>query len=263
LINKEHLLEPLNRNALEIAKRVAAEGGALVAGNVCNTNVYKPDDEETWKTIRAMMDEQCVWAKEAGVDFIIGETFSYVGEAIIAIEAIKAVGLPSVITLGIPREGQIDGYSMAEMGKRLQEAGATVVGLNCSRGPETMLPLLKELVAAVDIPVAALPVPYRTTPEKPTFQSLCHHDKMYLELEPHLLTRFEMAEFAKQAVAIGVKYIGVCCGGAPYHIRAMAEAIGRTTPASKYSPDLSLHFAYGRASEKLDETIMENFKKRL
>ncbi len=68
---------------------------------------------------------------------------------------------------------------------------------------------------------------------------------MYTELEEHLMNRYEMAEFAIQATALGVKYIGVCCGGAPYHIRAMAEALGRKPPASKFSPDLSLHFAYG------------------
>ena len=55
---------------------------------------------------------------------------------------------------------------------RLAGAGADVVGLNCCRGPATMLPLIAEIVDAVDVPVAALPVPYRTTPEQPTFQSL-------------------------------------------------------------------------------------------
>jgi betaine-homocysteine S-methyltransferase len=50
-----------------------------------------------------------------------------------------------------------------------------------------------------------------------------------------------MAEFATAARDLGVGYIGICCGGAPHHVRAMAEALGRTVPASRYSPDLSLH----------------------
>ena len=58
LIGKEHLLEPLNRNALVIAKKVAAEGDALVAGNISNTNIYNPKDEKSWVTVRAMFDEQ-------------------------------------------------------------------------------------------------------------------------------------------------------------------------------------------------------------
>jgi betaine-homocysteine S-methyltransferase len=50
-----------------------------------------------------------------------------------------------------------------------------------------------------------------------------------------------MADFATAARDLGVGYIGVCCGGAPHHVRAIAEALGRTVPASRYSPDLSLH----------------------
>ena len=46
LIGREADLEPMNRQALAIAKKVAAEGDALVAGNICNTNVYKPGDAE-------------------------------------------------------------------------------------------------------------------------------------------------------------------------------------------------------------------------
>jgi betaine-homocysteine S-methyltransferase len=58
LIGKEHLLEPLNKNALAIAKKVAAEGNALVAGNICNTNIYNPEDKESEKQVRAMFEEQ-------------------------------------------------------------------------------------------------------------------------------------------------------------------------------------------------------------
>jgi betaine-homocysteine S-methyltransferase len=56
-----------------------------------------------------------------------------------------------------------------------------------------------------------------------------------------------MADFARQAEAIGVNYIGICCGGAPHHVRAMAEALGRETPASRYSPDIALHPVLGIA----------------
>jgi len=247
LIGKEHLLEPLNRQALALAKKVAAEGNALVAGNICNTNVYDPANEASFAEVRSMMTEQVNWAKEAEVDLVIAETFQFLGEALIATEVIKAAGLPSVITLAVPKIGTMrDSSSLVEAALKLKEAGATVVGLNCSRGPATMLPLLKELCEKVPGPIAALPVPYRTTDEKPTFQCLCPHERVYMELEPHLCTRFEMAEFAKEAVALGVKYIGVCCGGAPYHVRAMAEALGRVVPASEFSPNLDLHFAFGK-----------------
>ena len=62
-----------------------------------------------------------------------------------------------------------------------------------------------------------------------------------------------MAEFATAARDLGVGYIGICCGGAPHHVRAMAEALGRTVPASQYSPDLSLHPILGDGPAEIGE----------
>src|SRR5688500_12124107 len=77
LIGKDDLLEPLNRRALALASRVAADTGTLLAGNVCNTNVYDPADPASADRVRAMFTEQVGWAAEAGVDFVIGETFGF------------------------------------------------------------------------------------------------------------------------------------------------------------------------------------------
>ena len=66
-----------------------------------------------------------------------------------------------------------------------------------------------------------------------------------IALDPFTCNRFEMAEFTKAAVDIGVRYIGVCCGAMPHHIRAVAEALGRKPPASRYSADMSKHAFFG------------------
>ena len=245
LIGKEDLLEPLNRGALAIAGRVAGETGALLAGNVCNTNVYL-DDAASRRAARAMFDEQVAWAADAGVDFVIAETFQFGGEALLALEAIRAAGLDAVVTLAIHREPCTrEGWSPEEACRRLADAGAAVVGLNCIRGPETMLPLLGAVRAAVDVPVAALPVPYRTHAAEPTFQSLDGGRSFPVALDPHTCSRYEVAEFARAALELGVSYLGLCCGAAPHHIRAMAEAMGRRPPASRYSPDMSKHAYLG------------------
>ncbi|MCA1687549.1 MAG: homocysteine S-methyltransferase family protein [Actinobacteria bacterium] len=253
-IGKEELLERLNRQALTLAKEVAEESGALFAGDICNTNVYESGDADAHHQARAMFEEQVGWAAEAGVDFIIGETFSYAEEALISLEVIKQTGLPAVITLAVHRAPETrEGWSVAEACKRLADAGADVVGLNCIRGPRTMLPLLREIIPAVNIPVAALPVPYRTHPEEPSFQSL--RDPVYDDqpsgipfptaLEPFTCNRYEIADFTREAHDLGVGYFGVCCGAAPHHIRSMAEALGRTPPASRYSEDMSKHAFLG------------------
>src|SRR5581483_2771241 len=95
-IGREDLLEPLNRQALEIAGQVARETGTLLAGDLSNTNVYHPDDPASQRRARAMFDEQVGWAVEGGVDFVIAETFPFAGEPLLALESIKAAGLPAV-----------------------------------------------------------------------------------------------------------------------------------------------------------------------
>jgi len=249
IIGKEHLLEALNRNALEIARAVADESGALFAGDLSNTNIFSEDDKSR-RQVRAMFEEQTAWAVDAGVDFIIAETFSHAEEALIALDVIKGTGLPAVVTMALHREPVTrDGLTPAEACKRLEDAGADVVGLNCIRGPATMFPFLESIRAAVSCHVAALPVPYRTHDAQPTFQSL--EDPTFdgqpfpTALDPFTCSRYELAEFGANALALGVRYLGVCCGAGPHHIRSLAEAVGRTPPASRYTADMSKHAYLG------------------
>ena len=251
IIGKEHLLEEINRQALTLARDVARETGTMLAGNVCNTNIWT--GEEARDTVRGMFEEQVGWAVDAGVDFIIGETFSWTGEALTATEAIKATGLPAVITLTPHSDPDTrDGLTVVDACKAVEAAGADVVGLNCARGPATMMPLLEEVRAAVSIHVAALPVPYRTHATEPTMQSLRdpladgpEHRAFPTGLDPFTCTRGEIARFTAEALALGVHYLGVCCGAAPHHVRAMAEALGRSPEASNYSADMSKHAYLG------------------
>ena len=70
VIGEEHLLEPLNREALRLAKRVADSpwpDGAqpdLLAGNISNSNLWNPDDPDSQREVRAMFDEMVKWAAE-------------------------------------------------------------------------------------------------------------------------------------------------------------------------------------------------------
>ena len=247
-IGREADLEPMNRQALAIAKKVARETGSLFSGDICNTNIFDPADRSSAVTVRRMFDEQVGWAVDAGVDMIIAETFYFASEALIAVEAARAAGLTVVATLAVFDSGVMrEGWSPAEACKRLEDAGASVVGLNCIRGPKTMLPLLREIRAAVSGHVAALPVPFRTHAHEPTFQSLTDpgYDKFPggrpypTALEPLTCNRFEVGDFAKEAYELGVRYFGLCCGAGPQHIRGMAEALGRPSAASRFSADMT------------------------
>ena len=252
VIGREKDLVPMNRAALGIAKRVARRTGTLFAGDLCNTNIYDPADSKAIKEVERIFDEQVGWAVEAGVDYFVAETLGWVGEAQIALKAIRRQSkVPAVVTFAMHQEELTrDGLTPAQACQRMEEAGADVVGLNCHRGPRTMLPLLKEIRAAVKCHVAGLPVPYRTHPAQPSFMALrdpCCGDRMAFPdgLDPFLATRSEIFDFGREAFDAGIRYLGVCCGAGPHHIRALAESLGRHPPASRYSKDMSKHAFFG------------------
>jgi betaine-homocysteine S-methyltransferase len=244
-VGREDDLEAMNRQAVRIAREVAREGDALVAGNVCNTWAYDPDDPATAGIVRAMYAEQLGWAAEEGVDFVISETNDYLGEALIALEVISELGLPAMVTLAPTQPDRTrDGYEYAEACRILAAEGAQIVGLNCDRGPQTTIPLIGQIREAVDCAVAMQPVPYRTNAAMPTMETLrsAEGERAFpVALDPFTCTRFEMAQFAATARELGVDYVGICCGAGPHHVRAMAEALGREVPASRYSPSMDLH----------------------
>jgi betaine-homocysteine S-methyltransferase len=255
-VSREGDLEELNKRALRIAREIAEEGDALMAGNLSNTWEYNPDDKTgSEKKVRPIFEEQVEWAREEDADFIIAETFSHLGEAEIALRAVREGGMDAVVTLIPTCDSSYDGHSWEDSCRLLHDQGALVVGLNCGRGPETVKGFLVSIRRAVTGYVAALPVPYRTTREQPYFQDLKNDDNTRAfptALDGHTLTRFDMADFTRWAVKEGINYIGVCCGGAPHHVRSMAEALGRVVPASRYSQDLTLHPVLGKNSTYCD-----------
>ena len=80
VIGKEDLLEPLDRSALKIAKKVALDTPKgsqpnLMAGNISNSNIWKEDDKQAQKEVEGMFSEMIEWAVDEGADMLIGETF--------------------------------------------------------------------------------------------------------------------------------------------------------------------------------------------
>lgn len=270
VIGKEDLLEPLNRTALQIAKQVSIDVPKdhepnLVAGNISNTNIWNPNDDKSQKEVKSMFAEMVKWAVEEEADFIIGETFYYAGEAYAALEEIKKSDLPAVITISPMGENIMrDNVSVVDTCKELEQRGANVVGMNCFRGPNTMMPFLKEIRKVIKCHMAALPIPFRTTKGQPTFFNLddnngctcsAPHGRTFpTALDPMYCNRYEIRKFAEEAHALGINYLGVCCGAAPIHIREVAEAIGREVPASRYREKMSNHFMYG-TNERIPDHI--------
>jgi betaine-homocysteine S-methyltransferase len=222
-------VDEINRAAVQVARSVANEGGALVGGDLSLTWAYDPADPASGDRVRALFDRQLEVQTAEGIDLVIGETFSYLGEALIALERAKETQLPVMITMsfegGEPRA--YEGDSVGECARRLVDAGADVVGINCLRDPERTLPLAAEMREAVpDAYIATQPAAYRVTDERPDFTST---PAFPFALEHLTLSRRDMADYAVRARAIGVNYIGSCCGSVANHVRAMAKALGKVS----------------------------------
>ena len=91
VIGKEELLEPLNRSALKIAKKVALDTPKgiepnLMAGNISNSNIWNHEDTSQNKEVEKMFSEMVGWAVDEGADILIGETFYYAEEAYAALK---------------------------------------------------------------------------------------------------------------------------------------------------------------------------------
>jgi betaine-homocysteine S-methyltransferase len=222
-------VDDINRTAVQVARKVASEGDALVAGNLSLTWAYEPDDAASADRVRALFDRQLGDQLAAGPpDFWIGETFSYLGEASLFVERATRTGLPVMVTMSFehrePRS--YEGLTPSECAARLEQAGADIVGANCLNGPEQQVPIAAAMAAAVSCHVAAQPVAYRTTAEVPDFTAF---DAFPYALDPMQLTRAEMARFAADARDAGVAYIGSCCGAVAEHVKAMAAELGKRT----------------------------------
>ena len=220
-------VDEINRNAVRIAREVAAEGDALVAGNLSLTWAYDPADAATADHVRTLFDRQLQDQLDAGPpDFWIGETFGYLGEALLFVERAKVTGLPVMVTMSFeqPEPRAYEGDTPAQCAKRLAAAGADIVGVNCLNDPEQQLPIAEAMRAAVSTHVASQPVAYRTTADKPDFTAW---EAFPYALDPLQLSRQEMARFAGLARDAGIDYIGSCCGSVQAHVRAMAKVLGK------------------------------------
>ena len=229
-VGLENRLEDLNRAAVRVAREVAGDQ-CLVAGNLSLTWMYEPESPAAADRVRRTFDEQLAVQVDEGVDFIIGETFSWLGEALIAVERAKKTNLPAMVTICFENKDETaEGQSAADAAKSLFDAGADIVGMNCLRPPKHILGPMEQMRKAVSGYLACQPVAYRTPQEKPDFTSL---PEFPYGLDPLQLTRKEMADYAVQARDLGINYIGACCGTVAAHIREMARALDKLPEDSR------------------------------
>ncbi|XP_006819776.1 betaine--homocysteine S-methyltransferase 1-like isoform X1 [Saccoglossus kowalevskii] len=216
----------VNNEACLIAREVANEGGALVAGGVSQTPTYLSGKGKEF-TQKEFQKQMHVFM-ENKVDFLIAEYFEHVEEAEWATEVCKATGLPVATTLCIGPDGDLHGVSTGECAVRLVKAGADIVGINCHFDPDITLAAVRKMKTALDAAglkahLMTQPLAYHTPDVNK--QGFIDLPEFPFALEPRVCTRWEIQAYAREAYNLGVRFIGGCCGFEPYHIRAVCEEL--------------------------------------
>ena len=141
--------EAINVAAVRLAKEVAGER-ALVAGSVSRTQLFEREGPGSAGHVRDLFEEQIRLLKDAGVDFLILETFFHLEEMVIALGCARASGLEVLATMSFRPTLAVssDGYSPEQCAKQMAESGAAAVGANCEQEPARIVPLVKAMGAA-------------------------------------------------------------------------------------------------------------------
>ncbi len=170
--------------------------------------------------IRELFQEQANALEERGVDLFVLETFTSLNELIAAIEALHAMSeLPILASFTIDGSGRLAGGGAPERAAaRLAAAGVDVIGVNCSVGPHDTLEALARVAPAVrGMPLAVRP--------NAGFAQRAGGRVLY----PNP-TDAQFGDFAHEALALGARLIGGCCGVTPRHVHAIAQAVRETSP---------------------------------
>ena len=209
-------VKDINRAGVELARRAVAASfkDVLVAGDIGPLGVrIAPYGRVKPEEARAAFAEQILALTEAGADLIVIETMSDLYEIQEAIKAAKQTSaLPVVASVTFTRDDRtLLGDEPMKVARKLKEAGADVIGVNCSGGPSQLLRILKQMKHAV--PDGKFWVkPNAGWPEQVGGRIMYPADPEYF------------GDYALAFREAGASIVGGCCGTTPQHITAMKKA---------------------------------------
>ena len=219
-------VQRLNSRGVKIAReaREACAREVLIAGSIgplgLGVQARHPEPQEILDIFR----EQAQALEERGVDLFILETFTYIEEILLAVDAIRSFsGLPIVASLTYGEDGKAYGDLLpAEAALQLTEKNVQVIGANCTLGPQALLPILQEMCAIDDLRISGMP--------NAGFPKREGDRIVYPKSSPEYF-----ALFAREAAESGVRILGGCCGTTPAHIKAMADAVKSLRPVKGHA----------------------------
>ncbi|MDY3974491.1 MAG: homocysteine S-methyltransferase family protein [Veillonella caviae] len=228
----QHRVEEINTAAVKAAKAAiqAVNPKARVAGSMGPTGLFiEPLGNISFDEVYETYKEQALALIAAGVDFIIIETIIDIQEMraalLAALDAREELGKTAetvkvICQFSFSEDGRTITGTPPEAAAILMEAmGADVVGINCSLGPEQLLPLVARLASVTNLPISAQP--------NAGMPMLVGTETIFP------LTPLEMSSYARQLADAGVLYIGACCGSTPNHISEIKRVLADYSPKER------------------------------
>ena len=213
----EDRVHELNRAGAAIAAEVARRHGALVAGDLGPTGeLLSPLGTMEPADAQALFAEQLTGLREGGIDVVLVETMSDLGEVAAAVAAAREIvpDLPVIASLSFDTNLRtMMGVRPADAVTALVDLGVDAVGANCGRGPEEMESIAEQLSAARAGDVLLVAQSNAGLPQ-------LVGDRFEYDASPE-----ELAAHARALRDLGVDLVGACCGSTPAHIAAMHEAL--------------------------------------
>ena len=221
LSKSPYTVEDIITRAVQLAKSAAKRNtGVRVAldigpiGEMLEPNGYLPF-EEAYELYR----QQVVAGEQAGADLIIFETMSDLYEVKAAILAAKEhTQLPVFVTMSFEADHRtFTGCTTASFALCAEGLGADAIGINCSLGPDQILPIAEELAAMTNLPLiikanAGLPDPITNT---------------------YSIDAAAYARMLLPYTKLPLAYVGGCCGTTPQFIRELKNTLPKAIAVEK------------------------------
>lgn len=204
--------------AVQVAKRAAGDRARVALDIGPIGELLEPNGYLSFEEAYEVFKEQVIAGADAGADLIVFETMSDLLEVKAAILAAKEhTSLPVFVTMSFESDGRtFTGCLVESFGILAQRLGVSAAGINCSLGPDEILPIAKRLCSVMDLPLiikanAGLPDPITNT---------------------YGLTAESYAQQMKAYEALPLTYLGGCCGTTPDFIRALTNTVTHGTRKS-------------------------------
>jgi len=222
-LGMEDRLAELNHRGVKIAReaRESAKHEVLIAGSIGPLDLIDQVNDFPREELLGIFREQAGALEERGVDLFVLETFSDSDELIAAIDAIRSFSkLPIVAHLTYSEEGvTLEGERPTDGWERLKDKNIQMIGANCAVGPQLLLSILAEFARSVAFPLSVMP--------NAGFPQRIGDRTVYPRSSPDYF-----GLFAREAIELGARLVGGCCGTTSEHIRAMAEAVKALAPST-------------------------------